>query len=297
MAGVMTYLPRRRNGFLGVITSKPVVLWALLIMMFLAIWQFLADSGQHPVHPSPRGEPKPFDAWASVATVGVGVLVFVGWLGWMRRRVRLFNKEASEALKLFAGADYTGAAASFGRMVERYRLANLRMTAKFNLAVSLVRCGELGRALEMFTKLDKELRAGNGGLRPVIAAQLAVVYALRGEPAAADRWIAEAEARRAAAGFRNVDGNVALARLVNDVRRDEPAAAVGAVDAVWTELEGAVVAAEMRPLRAVRAFAETCIRPGATPAAPLGEARPGELAWLGVEWPEMRTFLDARPAR
>jgi hypothetical protein len=58
-----------------------------------------------------------------------------------------------------------------------------------------------------------------------------------------------------------------------------------------------------RPFRALRAFATTRRRPLESVVADPGvvtafaEVRPGELAWLGAEWPEVRAFVDAAAPR
>ncbi len=76
-----------------------------------------------------------------------------------------------------------------------------------------------------------------------------------------------------------------------------------ALDDAWETLEGTLPTAELRPFRALRAFATTRRRPleavAADPGvvAALAEVRPGELAWLGSEWPEVRAFLEATAPR
>jgi hypothetical protein len=56
----------------------------------------------------------------------------------------------------------------------------------------------------------------------------------------------------------------------------------------------------MRPFRVLRAFATNggdaraaSASARAAASAAMAEAHPGELTWLGAEWPEMRTFLEA----
>ena len=99
-----------------------------------------------------------------------------------------------------------------------------------------------------------------------------------------------------------IEGTLALARLINDIRRDEREAAVRALDANWATLESTMVATELRPFRALRAFA---VAGGGIPAqnpealgacTGFADARPGELAWLGVALARDAGFSRPRPA-
>jgi hypothetical protein len=298
------YLPKSSNGLRSLLRRRPVVLWLVLVLAFFMIWRFLnttapGGSGTAPATPDQPRAPEPsFPLPAIVA--GVALLGGLGWGWWLRSRVRAFNAECAEALKLFAAADYRGATARFEDLARRFpRPRQARATARFNLAMGLLRSGELERARVALAALDPTLAAGAPSLRPTAAAQLAAIYALRGDPQAADQWIAEARARAKAVGTtRAIDGAIAFARAVNDIRRDNYDQALRDLDAAWSDLEGALVAAELRPFRALRAFAAArgdLARAGAAGVAtPSADARPGELAWMGVEWPEMRAFLEAR---
>jgi hypothetical protein len=305
------YLPGARRSLWAVV-PKPIVVWIVLVLAGLAIWQLLAPSSAPSSGPSSApssggsetpgtngssgsGNPVTSAIWMGVALVGV-----IGWGWWTRRRVRLFNEGATAAMKLFARAEYVAAADRFADLRRRFPYPrNVRETATFNLAMSLMRSGELERALTTLRQLDRRSARGAGSFAPTIAAQLAAIYALRGDPAAADRWIGEARARvKGAADSRAIDGAVAFARIVNELRRDDHQTAARDLQTAWADLEGTLVAAELRPFQILRAFAAARGAPsptsGANHDAPpaLPEVRPGELAWLGADWPEMRAFLD-----
>jgi hypothetical protein len=298
------YLPRPRSR-LRTGLRNPITLWVILLVAFLAIWHFLNDpsrpSGDGTVSGGAvdNGTGRP---WPTVVLPVIFAAVVFLWFRFSFVRIRRFNQEAAVALKLFSGADYAGAADGFLDLLRRYpRPANVRTTASFNLAMALLRGGDLERALATLSALDPELARSNPPLRPTVAAQIAVVYALRGDPAASDHWIAEAEARaKKASNPRGVDGALTLGRAVNAVRRDEHVAATRDLAAAWDGLEGTLVAFEMRPFRVLRAFATNggdaraaSASARAAASAAMAEAHPGELSWLGAEWPEMRTFLEA----
>lgn len=292
---------------------NPIALWVILIVAFLVIWSFFNDQSAPSGHGAASGRESATgtsQAWLTVALPVIFAAVLFIFLRVSFARIRRFNEEAAIALKLFSSADYAGAAERFVDLLRRYpRPANVRTTATFNLAMALLRGGDLDRALANLSALDPELARSNPPLRPTVAAQIAVVYALRGDPGASDHWIVEAESRAKKAATKggnsqSVDGALTLARAVNAVRRDEHVAAARDLTAAWNGLEGTLVAFEMRPFRVLRAFAANGGDARAASAsahgdasAALVDAHPGELTWLGAEWPEMRAFLKAGDAR
>ena len=283
--------------------ANPLVLWVVLIVMFLGIWRFLNDGSDSAgagaaSHNASSGTD---NAILTLVMPGAFFVIFLGYFLFMRRRATRFNVENIEALKLFASADYAGAAARFAALTHKYRSpANLPAVAEYNQALAIARGGALDEALALLTALDRRATRTLLGLRPLIASQLAVLHALRGEPALSDQWIVETTARLTLSGNpRVIEGTLALARLINDIRRDEREAAVQALDANWPTLESTMIATELRPFRALRAFAAAgggipAQNPEALGACTgFADARPGELAWLGVAWPEMQNFLAA----
>jgi hypothetical protein len=298
------YLPRPRSR-LWTALRNPLALWVILILVFLAIWQLFRNQTASSVHGPWSGDTA--SSWTTltvVLPVAFMAILFV-LFRFSFSRVRRFNQEAAGAMKLFSSADYAGAADHFADLLRRYpRPANVRATASFNLAMALLRGGDFDRALANLSALDPGLARSSPALRPTVAAQIAVLFALRGDPAASDRWIVEAEARAKTAGNpRAVEGALTLARAVTAIRRDEHEAAAQDLAAAWDSLEGALVAFEMRPFRALRAFAvnggDACAASASAPraaSAALMDAHPGELTWLGAEWPQMRTFLEAAAA-
>jgi len=286
------------------------VLWVALIAAFLVIWQVLQEpaGATHAARTANRSSPRSAQSSGGFAVMAlpVGFLVLgLGWVFVFQRRLRRFNAESALALKLFSGAEYAASADRFAEIVQRYRGPRiLRATASFNLATARLRNAEFDRAVELLSSIDPWLPRYAPALAPTVAAELAGLYALRGDAAAAEQWVAEATARaQRVAPPRPIAGRVAFVQAVNALRRGEqPAAAAQVLDAAWEDLDRTLVGVELRPFRALRAFAAA--RGGgpsprassATAVAALAEARPGELAWLGAEWPEMRAFLEGAAA-
>jgi hypothetical protein len=289
------YLPPRRSKLRSLF--NPLLIWVVLIVAFLTIWRFLNDGGDPGAasHHVQSGT----DSSVFVLMPAAVFVIFLSYFLFLRRRTARFNAANLEALKLFATADYAGAAARFAALTRQYRSpANLPAVAEYNEALAISRGGALEEALARLTALDRRITRTVLQLRPLVAAQIAVIHALRGEPALSDQWIIETTARlKLSNNPRAIEGTLALARLINGIRRDEREAAVRSLDADWATLEGSMVATELRPFRALRAFA---VAGGGIPAqnpealgacTGFADARPGELAWLGVAWPEMQDFL------
>lgn len=295
------HLPGARGRLRDLFGSR-IALWVVLIAAFFAIWQLLRQT-------SGGSAPRPRDGGTgsdlsplSMASIAIGSAAVFGWSFQLRRRVRRFNTEATAALKFFAAADYVTAAERFTDLTARFRWPrNVSETAAFNLAMSLLRSGEVARALATLSALDRRLGRRATVSRANVAAQLAVVYALRGDAASAEQWVAEARKRgKSAPNSRVIDAALLAAESMNRLRRGEHAAAAGALTAGWTDLEGTLVAAELRPFRMLRALAESLDEnlrsttsggaAGRGDGAWLADLRPGELTWLGAEWPEMHAF-------
>jgi hypothetical protein len=214
--------------------------------------------------------------------------------------MRAFNAANAAALEFLAAADYAGAVERFEALFREFRRpANLHAVAGFNLGIALLRRGDLDRALAQFDSMDRHTVTRSSGLQPAIAAQLAVVHALRGDLETSERWIAECEVRKK--GFvdtRALDGHLALVRSVVGVRRGRYEEVARNLEARWRELESVLTGESLRPLRVLRAFAVAQASgprgAGAAEAllASLRPSRPREFAELGAAWPEMSAFLE-----
>ena len=161
------YLPPRRGKLRAL--SNPLVLWVVLIVTFLAIWRFLNDGGDSAGACAARHHASSGTNHAILTLVmpGAFFVIFLGYFLFMRRRATRFNTENLEALKLFAAADYAGAAARFADLTRRYRSpANLPAVAEYNEALAITRGGALDEALARLTALDRRITRTRAGAAP-----------------------------------------------------------------------------------------------------------------------------------
>jgi hypothetical protein len=281
--------------------TRVVGLWVLLIVLFLAIRLVLSNGSPHASTPAPEPADSG-DFWTDslvrlvpmVAVMGV----LVGFIFWNVRRVRTYNVATASAQIALGEGDYAKAAAEYQQLARRYAFPrSLARMAKFNLAIAQMHAGELDVAIVGFVGVEAHARAVPG-LAPLVADQLALAYALRGDFDAAHRWRAESENRGKGMGNQAMfAGLLAFADAILDVREGRCEALLRWLGERWHQLDGNVTARTMRPLRVLRAFAlarSDGVR-GAMAVdealSPLRPARPGEFALLGAKWPEMQVFL------
>jgi hypothetical protein len=280
--------------------ARAVALWVLLVAFFLAIWQFFtpASSGSAPP-PTPAVSS---DFWTETVGRLVPMLAFVGlfagFLFWNARRVRAYNAATASAQTALGEGDYATAAAGYRQLAKRYAYPrSLATMANFNLAIAQMHAGELDAAIDGFVRVEPRARVIRG-MGPLVAYQLALAYALRGDFEAAHRWREESEQR--GKGIPNqalLTGLFAFIDAVLDVREGRCDALLQWLGERWHQLDGNLTARTTRPLRVLRAFA-LARSEGVRGAAAVDEAlsllrpvRPGEFALLGAKWPEMHVFL------
>jgi hypothetical protein len=305
VVGDAPFLPK--TGFRRFFPLTPVkrslVLWVLLIVLFLAIWQVITPgtSGSMPpvTRPSDSSEFWRDSLVSLLPALGVAGL-FVGIFFFSIRRMWAFNAASASAQKALGEGDYARAVAEYEAIEKRYRWpSSLRSIGNFNLAVALMHRGDLANALERFAEVERKAPWSIAGLRASLAGQLALGYALRGELDAARRWRTESEARKQHAGDQvGLAGLQAFADAVIDTREGKCEAFLRWIDERWRELEGTLTARTTRPLRVLRAFAMARsggVRDAGVVDAALGAIRParrGEFEMLGTQWPEMHSFLE-----
>jgi hypothetical protein len=170
--------------------------------------------------------------------------------------------------------------------------------ARHNAAWTLLRQGELARAIEVQTpnieQYDKTLERGL--LLPTSIIDLAFFHALLGNLDDAEKQLAVLDARGKLPHNPSYPAMNALMRAVLACRRNNPLAAVKILEDHWSEWEANATGDLLRPMRVVRAFAiaNVDMRDAGKATSILGDMRPnwrGEFDFLGVEWPEMATFL------
>jgi hypothetical protein len=280
--------------------GKTVILWLLLILMFVAIYQVFSSA------PPPRGETPPSGGVSAGWIIGGGALSVViavfAYLSWVSRSVRRYNDESAEALRLLSRSDLGAALKQFEALAARWkRPRSIRAVARHNVAWALLRSGELARAIDAYSEIERTgVVAGIGGVWHNVACHLAIAHALSGDLDTAQQWLDEAVKRIGQGGdTRHLRGVAALGRAIIECRRGGGAGVARELERDWAEFESALTGEILRPLRLVRAFAvahDGGLRGQGTVemlVVPLRGGPPGELAFLGQSWPEMKGFLTA----
>ena len=294
---------------------RTLLLWVVLIVMFLTIWQFLSPSpkdgqvaAQHAAAQAADGAACSSSFWSSSTVVLLPLLFIVIMMVLFFRAYRQ-NTE-------FQLAQEPGRAAMaqrrFAEAIEKFRVTiprfskqpGYRAVAVLNVAEAQLRAGQLDAAIASCAEIERARTMLFGsGLRVRIATLTALVYGLRGDIPTAERWTSDARAR-IAKNREDRFGHAAhlcLAEAVLASRKGDHAGAVALLDRSWNELRYALSADQMRIVEVVRAFAEAQagVRASNAVAERLVRVEPitaGELAFLGIEWPEMQAFLGAHGA-
>jgi len=276
-----------------------LILWLLLILFFVALFQLFSGPRRHPAaySPPPGGTTSLWGSWQLVLVV-IGICV--GAMVWAVRASRRATAMNGEGLQLMARGDLEQAAALFERLAKKYRLLPvLRVAAQHNQAAVMLRRGELQRAIDMLAAIEQsgDLQ-GAPTVRPLAAANMATGYALVGDTEAAEQWVAEAEKRnQRQPDPRTVGGAVALARAIVQCRQGQFTEVVRRLESEWGQLKEGLTGETLRPLRLVRAFALSQAggprEAGAVENVliPLRGGRPGTLNYLASQWPELQEFL------
>ena len=279
----------RRTGIQS--SHKTLILWVLLILMFLAVYQLFSRTPPTPAQHVGYSDSNWF-AWVLIAPF-VGLLV--GWVVWSRIRLSRFNRENAGGIELLNKGITAKAAEVFESLVARYRWpANLRITGRHNAAIAQIKSGQLGRAIELLAPLLKDKSAVN--LHASAGNELAVAYALSGDLAAADKALAVVEKIPNVTAY-----HLIWPRVVIAARRGEFSELARTLESRWRELESQLSGEVLRRLTLLRAFALASVDgvrgPGS--AEPLLErlrpAAPGEFTWLSASWPELDAFLQTHP--
>jgi hypothetical protein len=277
--------------------GKTVILWFLLIVIFVAIYQIIGSAPAKADAP-----PQPTPVWPMVLGGMIAIAVAtVSWLAWLQRSVRRYNEESADALTMLSRGDLGNALKRFEALASRWkRPRSVHAVVRHNVAYTLLRQGELARAIEIYSALERgRSTVSVGSVWPLTPCHLAIAHGLAGDLSSAQQWLDEAGKRMGTGDTRHLRGVAALALAIIDCRRGGGAGVARELERMWTEFENALTGELLRPLRAVRAYAvsqDGGLRgQGAVEMLmmPLRGGPPGELAFLGVAWPEMKAFLSA----
>ncbi len=289
--------------------KKTLVLWVILVVMFLTIWQFLSPAertdGNRPKAIAVEGCPETSSGWPGtiglLAPTAIAVLLAYAFLRAYRQNAAFARAQEPGRLAMAHG-HFADASAKFQATLPLVAKQPLfRAVAVINVAEAELRAGRFDSAIAACAEIERSRTLLFGSaLRMRIATISAMIYALRGDVPTAERWAADAR-RRLAKSTEDRMGNAAhlsLAEAIIACRRGDATGAVALLDAQWNELRYTLNADSMRTVEVVRAFAEAQggLRAMNTVAERLVRVEPvapGELAYLGAEWPEMKAFLGA----
>jgi hypothetical protein len=283
--------------------AKTLVLWVLLVVVFLVVWQALQPSGQHQAPPeAPACEPQFWQTTVfTVVPFGLCVLLFF----WFLRTYRVsldFNLAQERARVALAEGRRREAIDALERLVAAHaKRPAYESSALVSLAHAQLWAGNLDGAIATFVRLERGRRmVGTSAVRALAATHLAFAYALAGQLDAAHRWAHEARGRL----VKNRDDRLlpgaylCLAEATIAVRRGDAERGAAMLDERWSLLREALSASAMRMVEVIRALAEA--GGGVREYHRVGErlvriepTGPGEMAFLGARWPEMQGFLAA----
>lgn len=270
---------------------RTLLLWVVLIVMFAAIY-FMFDGAS----PESRGITRLL-GWLLVPLAAVMALIVI----FRVREMRRFRVENNAAAVMLAKGELERARGVFQTWVDRGMGPVPASVARRNLGWTLMRMGKLRDALGVLE--DSEAQQGQGirsvDMYATTALDLTLLHALLGDVSAAESWMAKVAGREPAGPQPWYLGVKAFARAVLDCRAGRTEEAARVLDDRWAELEAVLTGEILRPLRVVRAFAHAGAGPrgAGIPEMQLANTRPaypGEYDFLGVDWPEMATFLAAQ---
>lgn len=276
-------------------TGKTIFLYLLAIVILIAVYQRFAGT-------PPRQESLPEGSRGPLFVLLPALLVGGLFIWYLRRQFRsgpLLNARLEPGHLALADGDLGRAVDVFAAVARDCRQhPGYAALANLSLATALMRQGELQKALDATIEVERASGLAFGSdLRARAAAQLGLLYALRGQLDVATRWCDDARRRLGRSCNRTYNG--ALVRITEIMvlartgRREE---AARAFDRDAQRLAEALSASTLRTAWLVRAFvasadgARASLEPWLTLAR---SGRKGDVAWIRAEWPELRAFVDA----
>lgn len=294
-----TPAPPKKSG------KRALALWVALIVMFLAIWQFLTPDSQNHAHSVPPPPPREANASYALWALGTPLAAAVMLIVWFLRLFRVddaYHLAQEPGRRAMAYHRYAEALGVYLATLQKSsKRPNYKALAQTKVADVQVRLGRLDDALATYAALERSntmlLRSG---VRTHLAARTAFIHALKGDVPLAERWVAECRSRLA----KNKDDRfsygawLCLAEAVLAIRKGDVAGAARTLDDHVLELRNAMNADTYRTVEILRAFgdAQGGVRASNAMAERLVRVEPvtpGEFAFLGVAWPEMKAFLVA----
>jgi hypothetical protein len=279
-------------------SRKTLLLWIVLIALFIAIWNLVGeDKGG-----APPPEPSRFGGWWIGLLPSGLVFAFAVYFFQTYRQSVDFNLALEVGRRAMAERRFREAQAAFAAVAAAHVKRPLySAVARAQTAGACLASGNLVEARRLFTELERiRSLVFTSSVRLQAAIQLGMTNALLGELEAADAWAGEARGRLRKTKDDRL-GTASLLCLVDAVialRRGRRSDALKLLESNWLMLREVLSANQMRVVEIVRSFAESSAGLREYNAVSdrlvrIEPVLPGEFAYLGVAWPEMKTFLDA----
>jgi hypothetical protein len=285
---------------------KTLVLWVILIMMFLAIWQFFSPEPGKTRSALPAPAPcETVSAWWTTAPVVIVLVLVVVGLRWFWRSYALsveFGLAMEPGRVAVAERRFAAAFDVFARNAAAYaKKPGYEASARLSLGNAQLWAGELTRAIDTFAAIEKKRAVlFSSSVRTIAAVNLAFAQALLGQLDAAERWSTETRARLTKNRDDRLDyaARLCLAEATIAIRRGRSQEAAELLEKNWATMREVLSGNMMRVAELLRAFVDAAggVRQSNTLTERLVRVEPvlpGELAFLGVGWPEMHAFLAA----
>ncbi|MBL9027696.1 MAG: hypothetical protein JNL21_36235 [Myxococcales bacterium] len=277
---------------------KTLLLWIVLIALFAAIWSLVGeDKGG-----TPPPEPSRFGGWWLGLLPSGLVFAFAVYFFRTYRQSIDFNLALEAGRRAMAERRFGDAARAFGEVAAAHEKQPLySAAARSQTAGACLASGNLVEARRLYTELERiRSLVFTSSVRLQAAIQLGMTNALLGDLETAAAWTEEARGRLR----KTKDDRLGAASLlcvvdaVIALRRGRRADALKLLESNWLLLREVLSANQMRVVEVIRSFAEASavLREHNAVSARLVRiepVQPGEFAYLGVAWPEMKTFLDA----
>lgn len=291
---------------------KTLLLWVILVVMFLTIWQFLTPDGS--ATPDPALAPcAPPPAWQTVAPYAAFIAILFFLYRWFVRTYRQsvdYNVGQEPGRFALAERRFGAALDVFTRTQAAYaKQAAYEGAASISLGNAQLWAGRLDEAISTFATIERKRAVlFSSSIRTLAAVHLTLAQALAGQLDASERWASETRSRIAKNRDDRIDyaARLCLAEAVVLLRRGRAEDASALLERNWTIMREILNGNTMRAAEVLSAFAESTrgVRQSNTMAERLLRVEPtlpGDFAFLGVKWPEMQAFLDAHglgaPAR
>ena len=231
--------------------------------------------------------------------IGLGVSFFA-FMWWQLRRGTRFALLLEPGILALAERRFDRAAEEFRSVMRAYkRQSQYVAVARINLAHALFRQGDLRGATAEAIGVEQTIGLiWSSDVRTHATLLLARLYAVQGETAAAERWIAEGRKRLARSGSRLViAASLRIAEAIVCCRQGRFGEAAEMLDQDMRRIEAALAVSDLAVVWLLRAFAAAQLTSprdagAVTPfIAVLRTQPPGTFDHLAGQWPELAMFL------